>query len=144
MTPGRVGPEHPPHVVLIPDQDGMMGVLLPRVQSLDRPGFAVEEGIEDLMFHLLPGHQGLPAPTDDAVADETGPVPGDPRDGGGKVVLTLEILHEVGKLEVKEMVEARFRDDVRCNVPKRSRSAAGAPKSPGRVSRRPDPLSIPW
>ncbi len=82
-----------------------MGVLLTRMQGLHRPGLAVEEGVQDLMLHLFPGHQGLPAPTDDAVADETGPAPGNPGDGGGKVLLTVEIIHEVGELEVEEMVE---------------------------------------
>ena len=54
VASGRVGPEYPGHVVLVPDQDGVMVGFLAVMQRLDRPGLAVEEGILDLVLHLLP------------------------------------------------------------------------------------------
>ena len=106
MAPRGVGPEDPPHVVRVANEYGVVVVLRTRVQSLDGPAFTVEIGVQDLMLHLFPDHQGLPAPADDTVSDISGSGPGNIGSGTGEVVPAVEVLGEIGKLVVEEEIEA--------------------------------------
>ncbi len=105
MAPRGIGPEDPPHVVWISNEYGVVVVLRTRVQSLDGPAFTVEIGVQDLMLHLFPNHQGLPAPADDTVSDISGSGPGNIGSGAGEVVVTVEVLGEIGELVVEEEIE---------------------------------------
>ena len=152
VAPRRVGPEDPPHVVLISNENGVMEMLRTRVKSLDGPGFSVEEGVKDLMLHwsgersnsvVFPGHQGVPAPADDAVADESGSGPGNPWSGSGEVVLTVEIPGEIGELEIEEAVEPLSRGrQVQCAGA--VQVGGGGPEIARPRQGSPDPVTVSW
>ena len=72
------------------------------MQRLDRPALAVEEGVLDLVLHLLPDHQRLVSPAGHAMAYVVGATPGNVGRNLGKLAPLIETSPEIRELQIED------------------------------------------